>query len=509
MWAFVGVTVALFVGLVFCSAYMKREEIMGNWSKYRDHPLYMFAAPMFKPSNDPRSRLKFGTDNFMDVLTEILTKIFSVFLQPVFKIFNLFTGALVESLSGLFNIRALLGNMWNRFNDMTGIFMRRFNSVFHQLHVTFVKLLSAMDKTFAVAVSAVYEGLSTIHTITSFIDLLIKVVIIILVILVALVILLFFVLWPFIPLIMVVIGIISTTAFAGSVGGMASSFCFHGETLIHTVAGPVPLCEIKIGDSLLGGGVVNGCMDFAVEAEDLYELYGVQVSASHIVYTQEGSMHVSDHPDARKIPTNTNRLYCLITSNRVIPVESDRGFMLFADWEELGQHQESELYKWHRQVFTALNPGKEYIKPSRNILESEAVVSENVCVMTPSGPIEIREICPGDRVMDVHGKETRVTGVVRVDGSEVSHVTEIGDNTYISASTWIYNSATCIWEHPTNIHASNPSLRARVWYSLFTESGSYQIVNSLNIGGIRDFTDIGPDRIHETYGWILEAVDKI
>lgn len=472
---------------------------MANWSKYRDDPLYMFAAPMFKPGDDPRSRLKFGSDNFVDVILGLLNKIFIVFLQPVFKIFALFSGALTESLSGLFNIRALLGNMWNRFNEMIDIFMRRFYRIFHQLRVTFAKLFDALDKTYAIAISAVYEGISTVHTITSFIDLMIKIIIIILVIMVAIIIFLIFVLWPFIPIILVVVGIISTTAFAGAVGGMASTFCFTGDTRIHTEEGLKPICEIKIGDMLKGDTVVKGIMEFDVAHRDLYELYGIQVSGTHIVYTTDGPIHACDHPDAVKSSTQETKLYCLITSNHTIPIESSRGLMLFADWEEICS--DGDLEEWHKQVFASLNPTSTYVEARKEVLHSEAVVSEHARVMTPSGSIEICEIRPGDRIMDAYGNYTHVTGIVRIHGSEISDAMRITDTCYVSASVWMKGPTS--WIHP----ADTQNIRSDdVWYSLFTESGSYKLCDLIACDGIRDFTDIGPDHIHETYAWVLESL---
>jgi hypothetical protein len=427
----------------------------------------------------------------------LLNKIFMVFLQPVFKIFGLFSGALTESLSGLFNLRALLGNMWNRFNDMTDIFMRRFYRVFHQLRVTFVKLFHAMDKTFGVAVSAVYQGISTIHTMMSFIDLMIKVIIVILVIMVAIIIFLIFVLWPFIPIILVVVGIISTTAFAGAVGGMASTFCFTGDTKVYTTEGLVSIRDIRLGQELRGDGIVQGVMEFDVPHDDVYELYGIQVSGTHIVYTEEGPKHVRDHPDAVKSHTQDTKLYCLITSNRMIPIESARGMLLFADWEEIcGEH---DLEEWHKQVFSVLNPNTVYVAAHKEVLHSEAVVTKHTRVMTPRGPVPIYEIRPGDCVIDAYGNKTRVTGIVRIIGSEVSHAMHICDTSYVSASVWMKNST---WGHPQN---TVPIESTETWYSLFSESGSYKLAD-LPADGIRDFTDIGPDHIHETYTWVLKSL---
>ena len=236
--------------------------------------------------------------------------------------------------------------------------------------------------------------------------------------------------------------------------------------------------------------------------DDLYELYGVQVSASHIVYTKEGPVHVSEHPDAHKIETSTDRLYCLITSNRVIPVESENGILLFADWEELDQDS-TALNTWHKHVFATLNPGVEYVPVDKNIFESEAVVSEKVRIMTPLGPAEIRGIRPGDLVIDASGHTTRVTGIVRVADDQVKDAVVIDTDMYISAAAWTYNTNTGIWGQPPNAQPAKESIR---WYSLFTESGSYKLYTFTGIGGIRDFTDVGPDRIHETYDWVLHSL---
>ena len=114
MWTFIAITVALFLGLVFIQASVNKTEIMANWPKYKSDPFYMFAAPLFKPDDDPRSRIQFATDNFRDAITELLNKIFAVLLQPLFQIFKILTDAITQNLTSLFNIKALLDNMWKK-----------------------------------------------------------------------------------------------------------------------------------------------------------------------------------------------------------------------------------------------------------------------------------------------------------------------------------------------------------------------------------------------------------
>jgi hypothetical protein len=508
MYLFIGLTVALFFGLVFSLAGVNREEITKNWSKYRYDPLYMFAAPLFKPADDPRSRMQFGVDNFKDAVNLNINEVFLKFLQPVFSIFKIFLDAMNQTLGGLFNIRALVGKYWNAFNRMIDPFMRRFGATFHQLRQTFTKLNHSFGKISGLVTSAVYAGLSTINTMTSFIDLMIKVIIIILIMLVVIVILLFFVLWPFIPVILAVIAIISATAFGGQVGGMASTFCFAASTQVLTKDGAVPISHIRNGDTLMNGAVVQGTMAFKTPSEDLYNLHGVIVSGSHIVFNLDNEpIFVHEHEESIPIhPTPDKELYCLITSTHRIPIQSARGVLEFADWEEISS--DDDLAKWHKQVFETLNNrvAPEFATapvPTPDILHSEAVISGRTKVWTPLGPSEIRGIHPGDTVLDGNGKPTLVRGVVCVEGSQVRSGTHLGGDAWVSAAAWTSADGR-VWGHPEHPVSADGIPE---WYSLFTESGTFRLCEPGAIGlQVRDFTDVGSDRIHETYDWVLEAL---
>lgn len=505
MYVWIGLTLGLFLGLVLTLAVMNREEIRNNWSKYRYDPLFIFAAPLFKPSDDPRSRTQFAVDNFKDAVNLIINSVFLKFLQPVFSIFKLFLDAMNQTLGGLFNIRALIGKYWNAFNRMVDPFMRRFGSTFHQLRLTFTKLNHAFGKIMGLTTSAVYTGLSTIHTITSFIDLMIKIIITILIILLVIIILLFFVFWPLIPLILSVIAIITFTTFGSEVGGMANTFCFDGSTQVMTRdRGSVPMSEIRNGDVLANGGIVHGTMTFQTPSDDLYNLHGVIVSGSHIVFTSDNEpVFVHEHEDSIPMsPTYDCRLYCLITSTHRIPVVSTQGVIDFADWEEIST--EADLAHWHKQVFETLNgPGPIVPPPTPEILHSEAVLSGRAKIWTPLGPCEIRGIHPGDTVLDGNGKPTKVRGVVCVDGSQVRSAAHLGGDAWISAAAWTSTDGR-VWGHPDHTGLADG---IHDWYSLFTEAGTFRLCETGAIGlQVRDFTDVGADRIHETYDWVLEAL---
>lgn len=497
MWAFIAVTIALFLGLVFLKSSMQTQEIMANWSKYKSDPFYMFAAPMFKPDDDPRSRLQFASDNFHDVIVEMLNKIFATMLQPMFQIFQLMTDALTQSLSGLFNIKALLDNMWKKWNSMIDVFQRRFNGVFHNFRVTFTKIFSAMEKSYAVAVSSLFAGISSIHAMTSFLDLVMKIVITILVILVVMVILMFFVLAPFIPLIMTTIGIIAASAMGGAVGGMAESFCFTGDTLIHTANGPIRIDKIKLGQYLNATNKVTGVLQFQSDIYDLYYLEGITVSGTHIVYHNAKPIHVKDHPKATRLPRLKEKLYCLITSEHVIPIVGNFDILMFADWEELETTE--ELQSWYSYVFESLNNKKPDENVTNAVLESEAAIAAGTYVSTQNGPTCIESLRPGDTIIAADGTPTIVLGVVQLDPSNVASVTQYGSS-YISAGSWVETDG--LWNHPVPTAVQVNS----TWYSLFTDTGTFRIETSVGTVNLRDFSDIGKDNIEQTYDMVLELM---
>ena len=495
MWAFLFITFTLFIGFSIATVWGRRKEISDNWSQYRGNPMYMFTAFLYKPDDDPRSRLQFASDNFIDVVNEVMTRTFQVFLQPVFGIFKLFGDALTQSLSGIFNIRSLLGNMWNRFNSMTEIFQRRFNSTLHQLRMTFTKLFSAMEKTFAAISASVYGGLSIIYTMTSFMDFMIKLSITILGVLMALMLFFPFILLPFLPL----IGM--ATYFVAEAGYATGTFCFRSETQLKLRSGGTRrIDEVRLGTVLEGDGIVTGVFEFDTPAYDLYVIDGIAVSGTHIVYRSDGTpVHVEHHPGATRFEGDAGKVYCLITTNHRIPVQGHGGVVLFADWEELDELD--DLKRWNQQVFETLNPGVPYRRSMPKALLSEAVLTKESRIETPEGVLPIELLRPGSFVLDADGIPTRVTGVVAVAPSEVEGVVPVGDGAQVSLGAWLRIDD--MWQQPS-APRSTTALRDPL-YSLFTEAGTFRIAGGV---AMRDFTDVGAADLPSTYDWVLESLGK-
>tara|TARA_B100000424_G_scaffold170168_1_gene131018 strand:- start:1530 stop:2600 length:1071 start_codon:yes stop_codon:yes gene_type:complete len=105
--------------------------------------------------------------------------------------------------------------------------------------------------------------------------------------------------------------------------------CFHPDTILETTKGSVKISNIEVNDILLPNVKVIGVLKLE-NNQTLYNLNTVIVSGTHLVYYKNKFIFVSQHPDAIKTNIKTDFLYCLITSNHLIPIQN----IIFHDWED-------------------------------------------------------------------------------------------------------------------------------------------------------------------------------
>jgi len=508
MLAFAGLTCALLVGVLYLFAKSNQEEVLNNWDEYNKNILFVFfLAPFYKPDGDSRSRLQFALDNFNNLLSTIANQTMSTIMQPVMQIFRMLTDAIEQTVGGLFNVRGLLQAMWSQFNSMTEVFMNRFQGILTSLRATFMKLHAAIGKMFAVSVAGIMSGLAAFQTTLSVFDLVVNIVITILIIIAAIFIWLPFLFIAIIVIIILAVNMIERSGQGDKITGIAGVFCFEIGTQVETKTGTQPIESVKLGTELADGGIVQGTLAFEQDTDNMYDLYGVHVSGSHIVYTDTKPMLVEHHPDAKKLPQQHRKVYCFITSTRRIPVIGANGTLQFADWEELENTTET-LKEWNKRVFTMLNPQQIYVEPSTQSLHSEAGFTGKAHVMTPLGPSEIRGIVPGCKVIDADGKQTTVRGVVRLAPNEVNNAVQLSETAYMSSGNWTKVADTWMQQH--SLCGSKPT--DEEWFQLFTESGTFTVIEGGQFIEVRDFTDVGHSDISKTYDWVLEtlaAAEKI
>lgn len=476
----------------------KQAEIKQNWAKYRGNPFYMMTAFLYKPDDDPRSRFEFMQDNFNMEMSSIVADTLKVIVAPIFDVFNITSGGLLGGIGGVQAIQEIMKTMMKSFHSIFSIFENRYQATLFRLTMTFQRIQTSLERVWAVAVNSVYQSMATVSAVLSTLDLIIKIVIIILTILVAIVLFLFLFLWPVIPVVLGVIGVLVTAGAGAAVGGMAATFCFDGTTSVKMADGTTkPIAHVKVGEELADGcGKVTGHLHFQQFTSDLYELRGIRVTGSHIVWDNGKPMPVTEHPESRLLPAAYMHLYCLNSTSNRIPIVGNTGIVTFSDWEELGA--EDQL-TWNQHVYQQLNPGFKW-NPNDAVVDGEAGFHPATLVQKSLNEwVEISRIRPGDTILDEQERATRVLGVVELAGFEVPYT-----RGPLSNAVWRRKSPRDCWKQESSIK-DVPS-HTGSWYSLVTDHGTFRIITG---EAVRDFTDVGIHRISETYEWVLEALSAV
>ena len=114
--------------------------------------------------------------------------------------------------------------------------------------------------------------------------------------------------------------------------------CFSPHTLI-TLENGTRVCikDLKLGDVLMGGTIVDATMQIGNRSKDLYyKIFSkelddyIYVTGSHYIKHGEKYVKVCDFPGSIQTEEYDEVLYCLVTSTHKIPV----GEYTFWDWED-------------------------------------------------------------------------------------------------------------------------------------------------------------------------------
>jgi hypothetical protein len=155
--------------------------------------------------------------------------------------------------------------------------------------------------------------------------------------------------------------------------------------------------------------------------------------------------------------------------------------LLLRDWEELPDGLDEA---WEELVAKLLNGVGGCA--GRGLVGAGTFIHEK-----SRGIVPISEVRVGDIVQDWKEKPwTRVIGIYE-DNSESQPGS--GPN----AAAWVFNGK---WRHPSY---SDTGIRGKKGYHLVTESGTFVLSTG---EWMRDFTEVGADRIAETYDFVLSQL---
>jgi hypothetical protein len=516
-WPFIAITFAMLFGLGLTIGTLQKKSVMKNWDKRRCNLPVVAAASFFKPENDPRTSSQFAFDNFNFCMKDSVDKFMEVLMSPLQAVFGKHMGLASSASDMVGTLRNISSTMYNALLGSLDSYFRRFTAGIYEMSRIVQYLRMAMRRVNAMMVGFLYSGLTMFRGMINTIQFVIKVILIICGILLAIIIILIFILFPFIPMILTVLGaivsvvLIFTMSLAGvidgAVGGTAQSdkngFCFSEGTLvcIKTETGEeyIPVEQIKIGQELGNGcGEITTTIKMVGDDVDLYNVNGIYVSGSHtILGTDKKWKLVEEDERAVKSSHRSNILYCFNTTTHTIPIKTQEGQpILFRDWEELEDDDEEAHKIWDSIVLETLN-GHKYTSPIHSS-DNIPVVSNNTLIKTKYGYKTLFSIRLKDKIIDCNGNIQTVLGIIN------THIIGKEESFW---KTDLYEFDTIWKKSASTVKEGTNVLQGR---TLITTTGSYIIYdeNTKKDILVRDFTDIGYDRIHETYPFVSQRLSR-
>ena len=366
----------IYNGLSFAN---ELQHIKDNWADQRCNPMIMPFASQFGYNT---------SENFQFCMGKIFNMHSASYMDSFGSITSRFTGLLTSIFSSISSMRNVVATLGGGINVVFQEFTDRISMFFFKLRMNAIHLKMMFGRIYAILFSVMYMGMSGITGISSF-----------------------------------------TNTFLFS---FLDTFCFPGETLI-TVADnvnnsikQVPIKDIKIVDILLPGDCrVTSTFSFYAKGQPMVKIGSIVVSTNHYMYFQGKIIKAVDHPYAIHLGhwTSNDYLYCLNTSNHIIPV----GIMDFLDYDETGKADKETMQFVENRINATSLPVKQ-----NNITEYGFAIDENEQIWTKSGRKAIKDVVIGEKLTT--GSE--VVGFIRKEVSEICTVFGMK----ITPSTLYWNS---------------------------------------------------------------------
>ena len=486
------VTIGFITIFIYIFSRLHLKTIRANWSSMRCDPLVVLIAHLVPDGSDPKINPNdFSIDNFNFCLTQLMDASITQSMNPAMNLLNTQADVAAPINESLNYLRS---NATSLLTPLTSMFQSLWNAIkvgMYQLVRSYRSLHSAFDRIFGIVASSIFAGVGMYKAIENLLNFIILIIVIILTILIIIMVFAFFLLFPVMPVIITTLTVISASVFGSAVAGMADSFCVFPGTLVATVDGWKAVEELKPGDALRDG-IVEGVLKTTGKGGKYVSVYGIKVSESHLIYDLFEKTWVSakDHTLAHPIEEEPNFVYCLNTSDHTWIVKrsiEEHTEIILRDWEEIDGCDDL----WEKMVFSMLNKQRNIAffpgvtNPGRGLLSTNTHVWEK-----SKGYVEISRIEIGDYVKDSYENYTEVLGIYK-DTSE--SMPRSGPN----PAVWIWKPDLEMWSHPEDYGF----LTEGMGYHLITKSGIFMIDSE---EFVRDFTEVGADRIHETYPFVKE-----
>lgn len=495
------VTAGLTAGLAAMLVSADLEQIKQNWNTRRCDLPVMIMGKLFKPDSFNGSASEFSSENMNFCIRQIAKGVMITLLTPVTALLGNQSNVLGVLDTSLNMMRTLLANATKSFGKLIDPFYRRFMLIGGNFRIIFQQFLSAMNRVFAISISQLLMGISAFVGMQNVVSFIIKVVMIIMGIIIAIFILLFFVLAPFLPMILTVIGILASVGL--TVGG-TEVFCFAPQTEILLMNGLTkPIAQIQVGEKLVNGARVEGVLLTTRTPEIyMYDYNGICVSGSHLVWENKEWIPVFSSEKAVQVSYEGERLYSLRTTSRKIFTKNfNSRVILFKDWEEIPEGDEETDAEWDILVQQML--GNTIVR--RTPSTTDPLFSPTCFVSKEMRLVPLHTIQIGDLIgINIRGDQTRVLGIYRG---------EVMMNPLYTKDKWHTDGVW--WKRDENwLHSSEATPLVKVdkvftqGLHLITDSGTFWVHSGTHSGTVRDFTEVGSEKLIEATEILLKILSE-
>lgn len=499
---FLIISIVFFFGFAMLIGQSSEADVMAHWADRRCDLDVMLSAFYYKPADDVRSASQFTTDNFTFCIgSKTETYLHSLF-GPLFEVLRKQMGAADIMTEVMASLKTSLSSIYTPFSKTMDTFFNKFQQIGALGSRVFQHLYMSMKKATGIAVASVFIGLSLQTALLNTVDFLINVIMIVLYIMIALAVIFFFPILPVMAMVYLAVNGIEM-AIPGRTGSMGAVFCFDESTRVVLQNGTtLPINEIKVGDILRDGQVVEAHIELMGPLSPLYVIDGVEVSGDHRIWSAEKRkwILVKNHPSAYTSSRHPDLLWTLITSNREIPVQGVQAIQRFADWEELPDTDENAVL-WDRIVTDLFGQVSNTQVPN-----DPPVLSGGLHVKKfQAGWIPLCRVQQGDWIMG-ENRWTKVLGVChrQAQGGIGEKESRITDGVWIKEDTF----------YPSWVHSTKKSDTVSwLGYHLITEEGVFRIrgLDTSSTAGtiVRDFTEVGWWRLPETYTRVEKSMSRL
>jgi hypothetical protein len=317
------------------------QSIKDDWPNQRCKP-YVIPVAGFINKPDDMTIGEFTNQNFTFCTQNILEAGSKDALMPINYVLTMMSAVLASIQESINAIREISSKMRDSIANIAKDIMSRLTNVIVPLQKVVLSMMDAIRKLQGILTAGLYTSLGSYFIAKSLIEIIIKIVVTVIVMLMAVALASAF--W-FPPIAIACYAAVATLATLTMVTVIIGQTyfdvnfvkpklkCFDKDTLVEMNDGAKKrIIDIRVGDILKHQNIVTAKMKVETKGSQIYSLFNIIVSDTHLVLYKGKWIKTGYHPSAKRIYNYDEPfLYCLNTSDKVIEI----GGQIFADWDDL------------------------------------------------------------------------------------------------------------------------------------------------------------------------------